>query len=278
MPASIMNKDLKSRIPAAILYVLGIAAMTLAGVYTTIVLLIIFFGLCVNEFVNGGKVSHSGVTIYIYGFSILLILFSLSPLFVYLEVEILMYTTSLVLMVNAIYLILKKITFLTRLPISISVLLYLALPFLSTIKMSLTYERFPIVLLGVFIILWLNDAGAYFVGKQFGRNKLFPSISPSKTWEGLIGGGVVGLLTSLCLSNILQIFDIQIWVVLSLIIWMMGALGDLVESSWKRQMGLKDSGTLMRGHGGFLDRLDSFIYAIPFVSLYLIYFIEKSSL
>ncbi len=138
--------------------------------------------------------------------------------------------------------------------------------------MSLSIEFFTHILLGTFIIVWLNDAGAYFIGRAFGKTKLFPSISPSKTWEGLLGGGIVGILISIPLYFLFDSLGIKSWIILSIIIWITGAYGDLVESSWKRQCGLKDSGTLLKGHGGFLDRLDSFIYAIPFVSLYILYF------
>lgn len=136
--------------------------------------------------------------------------------------------------------------------------------------MVLTYDEFPKIILGIFVIVWLNDAGAYFSGKAFGKTKLFPSISPNKTWEGLIGGGLLGILICFAISALIGGLTLRHWLIISTIVWVTGSLGDLVESSWKRQLGLKDSGSLLGGHGGFLDRLDSFIYAVPFVSLYYI--------
>ena len=127
------------------------------------------------------------------------------------------------------------------------------------------------LLLGTFIILWLNDAGAYFVGKAMGKHKLFEAISPKKTWEGSIGGGAIGILVSVLIPFFLNIYDIQTWLILSVIIWISGTYGDLVESNWKRFHQIKDSGTNMKGHGGFLDRLDSFIYAVPFVVFYILF-------
>lgn len=118
-------------------------------------------------------------------------------------------------------------------------------------------------------MIWISDIAAYFVGKNFGKHKLFESVSPKKTWEGFMGGGVFTILAAVACSYILPNIGLIHWVAIGLIVWLLGSLGDLVESAMKRHFMIKDSGTILAGHGGFLDRLDSFIFAISFVMLYL---------
>ncbi len=263
-----MNQDLKARIPAGILYVLVIAGATLYGPVSTTVLLLIFFGLSLSEYTSASVGSQPSKSIYIYGSAIVMTILSLTSFITEQNITAIIIIVCLALTANIMYLISSKKSMVSSdwtLPIAI---VYLCLPFLISIVLVQQSEVFPLVVLGTFIIVWLNDAGAYFTGKAFGKNKLFPSVSPSKTWEGLIGGGICGVLISVAIYNLVGALPLSSWIILSLIIWVTGSFGDLVESSWKRQLGLKDSGTLMKGHGGFLDRLDSFIYAIPFVSLY----------
>lgn len=125
------------------------------------------------------------------------------------------------------------------------------------------------IILGFFFMLWSNDTGAYLAGKYFGKHKLFERISPKKTWEGSIGGGLfsIGLavLIAQYFTNI-QLFD---WIVISIIIVVFGGIGDLVESMLKRSLGIKDSGKLLPGHGGILDRFDGLLISAPFVYAYL---------
>jgi phosphatidate cytidylyltransferase len=125
-----------------------------------------------------------------------------------------------------------------------------------------------ILLLAFFVIQWSNDTGAYVTGKAFGKHKLFERISPNKTWEGAIGGGVFALLAGFIFayttdSNILH------WLVISLLIVVFGTLGDLTESQIKRSVGVKDSGNILPGHGGILDRFDGVLFSAPFVLTYL---------
>lgn len=125
------------------------------------------------------------------------------------------------------------------------------------------------IILGYFILLWTSDSGAYAVGSLLGKHKLFERVSPKKTWEGSIGGGLltlgVGYVISLW-SITLTVYD---WMVISLIIVVMGTYGDLFKSLLKRSANVKDSGNLLPGHGGFLDRFDSLIGSAPFVFGYL---------
>ena len=270
-----MNQDLKSRIPVAIAYVLSIAIFTLSGPIPTSLLLLIFLILCITEYVHPSLQRHSSSKIYIYGILLLVLFLSITlvPLQLY-NFE-LVVISCLIFLFNGIILLFKKRTLLTLPSILLTSFFYLLLPFIIGIRLSLSVEHFPLLLLGTFIILWLNDAGAYFLGKAFGRYKLFPTVSPSKTWEGLIGGGIVGLLICFPLYKLIGILSLKSWIIISVIIWISGSIGDLSESSWKRHLKIKDSGTFLKGHGGFLDRLDSFIYSLPFVSLYFLLIIRN---
>jgi phosphatidate cytidylyltransferase len=130
-------------------------------------------------------------------------------------------------------------------------------------------EFSPGVMIGFFLLLWTNDTGAYLVGSSLGRHRLFERISPKKSWEGFFGGMILTLLVARLFSGWLGVADTKGWMIIALIISVAGTLGDLLESMLKRSLGLKDSGTIMPGHGGFLDRFDSVVVAFPLVYLYL---------
>ena len=123
--------------------------------------------------------------------------------------------------------------------------------------------------LSIFVFLWANDSGAYCFGSLLGRHKLFPRISPNKSWEGSIGGGIIAM----CASQIFACYDSSFnrweWLGLSLVVVIFGTWGDLVESLIKRQLNLKDSGNILPGHGGMLDRFDSSLLAIPASVIYI---------
>lgn len=125
------------------------------------------------------------------------------------------------------------------------------------------------LILGIFVMVWINDSFAYIVGSLFGRHKLYPSVSPKKTIEGSLGGMVFALLAAYILAQYDSLLTLPQWIILALIVIIMGDIGDLVESKLKRQAGVKDSGAILPGHGGMLDRLDSLIFAAPFAFLML---------
>jgi len=124
----------------------------------------------------------------------------------------------------------------------------------------------------IFILLWVNDTGAYCFGSLFGRHKLFPRISPGKSWEGSIGGALTVLVASGLIGHYISEGDaptVIMWMGLGLIVVVFGTWGDLVESLFKRTLGIKDSGNMLPGHGGMLDRFDSSLMAMPAAVLYL---------
>jgi phosphatidate cytidylyltransferase len=127
----------------------------------------------------------------------------------------------------------------------------------------------PGIIIGFFLLIWANDTGAYLTGMTLGRHKLWERISPKKTWEGFIGGMVIALIVAWFLSGWLGVVDRYHWVLIAIIISVTGTYGDLVESMLKRSTGLKDSGTILPGHGGFLDRFDSTILSFPLVYLFI---------
>ncbi|MCK7591989.1 phosphatidate cytidylyltransferase [Subsaxibacter sp. CAU 1640] len=131
------------------------------------------------------------------------------------------------------------------------------------------YEFTPLLLLGAFILVWVNDTGAYLIGKNFGKQKLFPSISPKKTVEGFLGGLFFACLTSYFIAKFTGTLNFTFWLILSITVSVFGTIGDLIESKFKRQANVKDSGVIMPGHGGLLDRLDSIIFVAPFFYLLL---------
>ena len=158
--------------------------------------------------------------------------------------------------------------------------LYIALPFalLSQLlfvqdKARLEAETFSragaFLILSIFIFLWCSDTGAYCCGSLFGRHKLFPSVSPGKIWEGSLGGGVLTLAVSQLLAHYEPLLTPLQWAGFALVVVVFGTWGDLVESLFKRRLGIKDSGKILPGHGGMLDRFDSSLLAIPAIVVYL---------
>ena len=154
--------------------------------------------------------------------------------------------------------------------------LYVALPFalLNVLAFqnspetgSVTYN--PILPLSIFVFIWLSDTGAYCVGSLIGKHRLFERISPKKSWEGSIGGGAFSIASSLAFAHFFPFMSWWQWAGLATVVVIFGTWGDLTESLMKRQLGIKDSGNILPGHGGMLDRFDSALMAIPAAVVYL---------
>lgn len=127
----------------------------------------------------------------------------------------------------------------------------------------------PEIIIGVFVLVWANDTFAYIIGSRFGKHKLLERVSPKKTVEGFLGGLIGSIIAGFIIFNYSQVFNEIIWVVLAILISLFGTIGDLIQSKFKRLAGVKDSGILMPGHGGLYDRLDSILFASPFVYTFL---------
>nr|WP_299345687.1 phosphatidate cytidylyltransferase [Allomuricauda sp.] len=123
------------------------------------------------------------------------------------------------------------------------------------------------LIMGIFILIWVNDTFAYLVGRTLGRNKLYPAVSPKKTIEGSLGGFIFALIAAYILAPYEPYLSLTQWMILATVIVVTGSLGDLLESKFKRISGVKDSGAILPGHGGIWDRLDSLVFAAPFAYL-----------
>lgn len=146
--------------------------------------------------------------------------------------------------------------------VPLSVINYLAFPSES----AYTHR----IILGIMTLVWINDSGAYLVGMSIGRHRLFERISPKKSWEGAIGGAVLTIICAIWLHLIMGALERTDWLFLAVIVSVFGVFGDLTESLFKRSVGQKDSGKIIPGHGGLLDRIDSILFVMPLAAVYLI--------
>jgi phosphatidate cytidylyltransferase len=157
----------------------------------------------------------------------------------------------------------------------IPIIIFTKIPFINldsnfiNVELENSYHRNTII--GILTIIWTNDTFAYIVGRTIGKNKLFERISPKKTIEGFIGGLFFSVITGIVFAKFFNNDPNETtfkWTIIAIIVSVFGTLGDLIESKFKRNAGVKDSGSIMPGHGGFLDRLDSIIFVAPFVYLF----------
>ena len=125
------------------------------------------------------------------------------------------------------------------------------------------------ILVGCLLILWASDTGAYFAGTRFGKTKLFERVSPKKSWEGFLGGAFAAILVAFVLSQFFVVLEDWKWLVIAGIIIIAGTYGDLIESLFKRSIEIKDSGSVLPGHGGFMDRFDGLLLSAPFITAFL---------
>lgn len=165
----------------------------------------------------------------------------------------------------------------TNFAFSIAGIFYIIIPFAMLNFFAYNSEYYDtleiedyqyILLLAFFVIQWANDTGAYIVGRLIGKHKLFERISPNKTWEGALGGAVFALIAGFLFAYF-STGHLGHWLAIAGLIVIFGTLGDLTESQIKRSVGVKDSGNLLPGHGGILDRFDGVLFSAPFVLTYL---------
>ena len=151
-------------------------------------------------------------------------------------------------------------------------IIYIVVPFTLMVQipfLNATFNYVNTTILGVFILIWTNDTFAFLVGTNIGKHKLLKRISPNKTIEGFVGGMIFTFIVSFVVAQQFTTLSLIQWVVIAGIVSIFGVLGDLIESMFKRQAGVKDSSNFIPGHGGFLDRFDSVIFAAPFIFIYL---------
>jgi len=127
----------------------------------------------------------------------------------------------------------------------------------------------PWIVFGIFLLVWSNDTFAYLIGKNFGKRKLFTRVSPNKTIEGFLGGLIGTIIISFIIFKYTLFFNFGIWMAMAILVSVFGTLGDLIQSKFKRNADVKDSGLMMPGHGGLYDRLDSILFASPILFVFL---------
>ncbi|UOK41282.1 MULTISPECIES: phosphatidate cytidylyltransferase [Flavobacterium] len=256
-----------TRTISGLLYIVLLVSATLYSEYSFMLLFGLFMLITVSEF---SKLIHLRQNLPILLALVSYILFFYSPKN-NLHTDILLCLAALFVSVNLIADLFSEssIPKTDKMSKYVNLFGYIIIPFVLLMKIPFIGVHFnPKIIIGVFILIWTNDTFAYIVGKLIGKNKLFERISPKKTIEGFIGGLVFTMIGSYILSYFFTFFTPAIWVCTGLIVGFFGTIGDLIESRFKRKAGVKDSGTIMPGHGGILDRLDSVIFAIPFLYLF----------
>jgi len=268
---------MKTRAITGFFFIIVMLASVLCGHYPFGLFFLILSVLCLREFYSlikqtglaPNQVSGiiSGVLIYV--------VFALITADQYPEYHKLYFKLSflIVLGITAIFtreLFKKSPSPFTNIAYTLLGLVFIIIPF--TFFHALAYVQqvfnfhFPLAFL---LMLWANDTGAYLVGVKFGRTKLFERHSPKKTWEGFIGGALISAGVALIISHYFTELEWQQWVIMAVLISFFGTTGDLIESMFKRSINVKDSGGILPGHGGLLDRFDGLFLAVPVVYAYL---------
>ena len=268
--------NLKERALTSILFVIVLLGSIVLSELTSSILFLLIIFLCQREFYQFFKPTEispqasSGIFagIALFGISVLVTQFRY-------DADVLFLITPIVFFIFIVELYRKRKTPLSNIGITLLGLIYVAIPFIMLHQIAY-YKNFEFgnnysyeLLLGYFFLLWANDTGAYFVGRSLGKNKLFERISPKKTWEGSIGGILSGLLVGYINFLIFPNIELWVWLSVAIIVVLFGSLGDLVESLFKRSLKIKDSGNLLPGHGGVLDRFDGILISAPIVYSFL---------
>lgn len=153
-----------------------------------------------------------------------------------------------------------------RIALTLLVPIYISLPLSFLYLTGFVLGSFEAsIILGFFILVWCNDSGAYLVGVSIGKHKLYERISPKKTWEGFIGGVLFTIVAAVFIFKLTDIASLGVWIGAAILVSTFGTIGDLVESMLKRNVDIKDSGSILPGHGGILDRFDAVLFAAPMV-------------
>ncbi len=234
--------------------------------YAQAIVFSIFMVLGLNEFYNLFK-EHSvvyvskeiGIFIGIFIFSLLVgISFQWLPIISILFIFPLFFTLILAELWR------KKANPILNMSVLVFGIIYVVIPFYLTIDLNLRNTDYLPLVVGMYLLIWTNDTFAYLTGRLIGKTKLFERISPKKTWEGTIGGILFTLLVGYIIGAFVNRGNEFFWIISAIIIAPCAIYGDLLESLFKRSLNIKDSGSILPGHGGILDRFDAALFAIPF--------------
>lgn len=269
------------RAASGIIYAAVIVAAILGGQWSIYALALVFSSIGVCELLHM-SIGYSRRTLPIYIIQVLQVILFVTVIGLSLQLPVEWIGTLTIVFV----LLLIPYYFFSRRILDVNLKKFLNSSMLKPIGYGVGYLGIPLALmvlcplprlaLLVFVLLWINDSGAYIVGSLTGRHKLSPSISPNKTWEGFIGGCLLTVAGAVLLGNYCDDFfglaDLTLltWIMIGVITCVFGTIGDLLESKIKRFYSVKDSGHWIPGHGGILDRIDSFLIAYPFVAMMLL--------
>ena len=264
--------NLALRIVTALIGVGAIIAATVLSPWAFAIVFALIMLLTLKEFY--GLAKNSGNHPYeVWGLTFSLILYAL--IFCYFQLELstklfwllpALFATVLIYPLQAI----KKSHAINCTALSTFGVVYIAIPFSLLHSIGFLGGTYSYVLiLGILFLQWANDTGAYFAGKTFGKRKLFERVSPNKTWEGSIGGFLLSLVIAYGFYELFGEIGLMEWLGLGAITAIFGTIGDLTESLFKRTLAIKDSGSILPGHGGFLDRFDGLLLSLPFTTAYL---------
>lgn len=254
------------------LYVILVVASILTDTIVFFVLTIMFNSLAIKEFSNlmsNRKIKLNTILVQVLS----LIIFTVSFLCIkeYLSMKLLWIMLSPLILIPVFELFRNTDSYPENLAGSFMTLLYITFPLVILNSINVLYQQngYSSILLSTFVLIWINDSAAYLSGIQFGRHKIFEKVSPKKSWEGFAGGMLFTLIAAFILSRFFNLLNLLQWLIFGVLVVLSSVFGDFVESAMKRSAGVKDSGNIMPGHGGILDRIDSLILVSPVIFIYL---------
>lgn len=276
-----MQEGLAQRASTGAIFVITILLGLYGGRYSFVALFTLITGLCLWEFLtlclyNRTRIDFARKVLGV-GFGMLpFVIISVLQLQPYVPFESFRLSITLVFPILFLAFIFELFAKDERPFVNIAILIlgaiYIGTPFALLCYIAFYGDYFYAnTVFGLLLLTWSNDTGAYLVGSKWGKTKMLPDISPKKSWEGYIGGVIVTLLIALVISYFFREFTWVDWLVIGALVSIFGPLGDLIESMLKRSIHVKDSGSLLPGHGGFLDRFDAFIFMMPFVTTYIMW-------
>jgi len=273
-------KKLITRTITGIVLVLVMLTAIMASQYSFALLFLIILTASIYEFTNLFKQSEVQPNKF-FAYSVSIILFATTFLIAkgIIEIKYFLGLLPFFLMIMAAELYRKKNKVAENIAVTIFSIIYLAIPislisFLVFPEILTANAYTPKLLIALFSLIWIYDSGAYLVGVSIGKHRLFERISPKKSWEGAIGGTLIAIAASYFISGFIPEIKLIHWIAISILTVVSSTFGDLTESMFKRYFGIKDSGNILPGHGGVLDRFDSLFFAAPVIVVYLKLFIE----
>jgi phosphatidate cytidylyltransferase len=275
------KKNLLTRAGAGIIYIAVLLAGILVGKYSFLIVFGTILGFGLYEFYKAMEKNTSHAISKTFNIVSGIIIFLSAYLYLENINAYLFPATSLIylLALTASAVLISREDILHAIIYSVFGQIYITLPLSLLMLLSYQYniwakEYHYLLVLAIFVLIWINDTAAYFIGSLIGKHKLIERISPKKSVEGLIAGIIFTLLGSLIFAHCYPQYPLKFWIGFALVISLFGTVGDLFESLIKRTCGIKDAGNLIPGHGGILDRIDSLLIAIPAAYLYLMMFAQ----